>query len=162
MLAHRFCIWLNGTVIRRTESVRIATPTTEVWKLVGEPRSWPRWAAEVADVSLDGELGEGAIASYAYRGRPVTATITGYDPGRLLAIATAGPSYELRESIALTENGGSTGVSITMAFAPTRWWGRALALLLTPVSRLLLGRSLRRSPASLKSAAESSTSGRPP
>jgi uncharacterized protein YndB with AHSA1/START domain len=154
--------WLNGDVIGRTETVRIARPTAEVWKLVGEPESWSLWAGEVTDVVVGGELGEGATASYTYRGRSVTAMITRYEPCRQLAIASSRPTYELRESIVLTEDGGSTGVSITMSFEPARWWGRALAVPARAVSGPLLGRALRRSLTSLKRAAEASTPRRPP
>jgi uncharacterized protein YndB with AHSA1/START domain len=128
-----------------TESIRIARPAEVVWTLVGDPAAWPRWAGDLDDVRVHGELAVGTTITYRYRGRGVAVTLTRYQPTTLVEIAGSEKSYELRESIALNAGDGATTVSITMGFEPTATWTRLVAPLFVPLKGVVLGRSLRRS-----------------
>jgi uncharacterized protein YndB with AHSA1/START domain len=141
-------------VLAHSESIEIAKPATIVWALVGDPEAWPRWAGDVADVQVHGDLAMGTAISYSYRGRRADVTISAYEHERLLEIAGSETSYEMRESVALKGINSGTHVSITMGFEPTVWWARIIAPLVSPLKSVLLGRELRRSLLALQRAAE--------
>jgi uncharacterized protein YndB with AHSA1/START domain len=145
--------------VEHTEVAPIARAPREVWALVGDAESWPRWTTGLTDVHVDGELRPDAVVSYAWRGRRTKVTVSEYEPERLLAIRSSAKGYEFSESIALASMGESTRVSITMGFRPTARWAKTLAFLLAPVASLVLGRALKKSLAALRRAAEGS---RPP
>ena len=41
--------------MQHTESLAIEYEQSEVWKLVGDPHTWPDWAPDFADLEFDGE-----------------------------------------------------------------------------------------------------------
>jgi uncharacterized protein YndB with AHSA1/START domain len=142
-------------MVEHTESTRIAKPAEAVWALVGEPAAWPRWAGDLNDVRVHGELGAGTRVTYTYRRRRVAVTLTRYEPGRLVEIAGSETSYDMRESIGLEAAAEQmTTVSITIGFEPKATWARLVAPLVVPFKGVVLGRSLRRSLHELRRTAE--------
>jgi hypothetical protein len=141
-------------VLEHAESTRIAEPAAAVWALVGDPRAWPRWAAELEDVRVHGELAVGTTITYAYRGRSAAVTLTAYELQRCVAITGSEKSYVMRESIALDADDTATTVSITMGFEPTATWARFVAPFFVPFAGVVLGRSIRRSLRALRREAE--------
>jgi carbon monoxide dehydrogenase subunit G len=147
-------VYLRPGVLTHTESIRIAKPAEVVWTLVGDPSAWPRWAGDLSEVRVHGDLAVGATVTYTYRGRSVAVTLTQYQHARLVEIAGSEKSYDMRESIALDADDTATKVSIAMGFEPTATWARLVAPLFAPFRGLVLGRSLRRSLHALRRATE--------
>ena len=141
-------------VVSHSESVRITKPVDAVWELVRDPGAWPRWAGDLRNVRVQGDLAPGALITYTYRGRPVSVTLSALERERLLEIAGLEKHYEMRERIVLEADDGSTKVSISMAFEPTARWARVVAPLAVPFKGVLLGRALRRSLRALQTAVE--------
>lgn len=144
--------------MEHAESIVVHRPATEVWALTGHPESWQRWIRDIEDVRVDGELSEGTVVSYRWRGRDVTATVRPYEPGVRMGIQSSEKNYDFHESIALRDVGGRTEVTFTMGFTPTAWWMKAAAVLLSPFKGLVLGRSLNQELRALRDAAEGGTS----
>jgi hypothetical protein len=137
-----------------SESLRIARPAAVVWALVGDPTIWPRWADDLDDVRVHGELVVGTAITYTHRGRSVRAPLTAYEHERAIKVADSEESYEVRESTRLAEDEVTTMVSTTMDAEPTAWWARLVAPLVIPFKGIVLGRGSRRSLLALQRAAE--------
>lgn len=141
-------------LVAHTESVRVARPASVVWRLVGDPATWERWAGSVDRVRVHGSLEPGAQVTYRHRGKPVAVVVSAHEPERRLTITQTEKSYEMVESIELEDLHDATTVSITMAFEPRTPWARVAATLARPFRGAFIGRPVRGSLDALRRAAE--------
>ena len=147
--------------MRHSESSVITSSPENVWALVGDVRSWPKWLHGVSAVELvSAELAVGSEFAYKWRGRDVRATVNEYEMGRTIGIFSAEKNYDFQESITLEPLGDRTRVVFTMGFDPTVWWARTLSVLMVPFKGRFLGRPLRTELESLRTAAETGQSSR--
>lgn len=150
--------------VQQSESIAIARPQHEVWRLTGHPRAWAAWTS-VRNVRTqpEGPLAVGTEVTYGYGEHETHVTIDEFRPERLLAIMASEPGYDFVESVALSPNGAGTLATVTMGFVPKGLLYSALALIAMPFKRWLLGRPLRKDLVALRAAAESEASAdRPP
>ena len=135
----------------------IDKPVEAVWSYLGDPAKWPMWAEDIAEVRTDAadKLGVGSVMEYEWRGNRMKADITHYESERIIAIHIPEKRYELFESFALRPADSGTEVTMRMEFQPTGFWMNALAVILSPLKGLLLGRSIKGTLAQLDRAASS-------
>ena len=54
-------------------AIEVAAPPHAVWDLLADIRGWPRWNADVQEVSIDGEVAEGTV--FRWKAGPGTITL---------------------------------------------------------------------------------------
>ena len=126
-------------------------------RYLGDPAKWPEWAEDITEVRTgpQDQLGVGSVFEYKWRGNDAKVDITHYESGRIIGIHNSQQRYEFFESFALRPVAAGTEVTMTMGFQPTGPLLGSLAVVLSPLKGLLLGRSLKGTLASLDRAVSS-------
>jgi len=61
-------------------SVTIAAPVERIWRLIADPRSWPRWYPAVKAVRFSGDVVPGNVFVWTSKGLMVTSTLRAVEP----------------------------------------------------------------------------------
>ncbi len=114
----------------------IDAPSEEVWALAGEPTSWGRWNAWMAQIepTTAGPLVQGAeyrtVLAIGGSDVPATHTVTALEPPRRLAWHVALPPGsaldDVREEVVVEPHGGKTRVTYRLRYHIPTAMGRAV------------------------------------
>lgn len=122
-----------------TDSITIRASVQEVWHVTQDVERWPEWTPTVTSVRLisDPPPGLGSVALIKQPMQPESRwVVTDFEPGRRFAWETRRPGLRMVGSHDLTAEGG--GTRNVLRVEASGW----LAVLLSPVLRVAIGKAL--------------------
>lgn len=134
-----------------TDAIRITAPVERVWEITADVESWPDWTPTVTSVRRIGTepFGRGSVARIRQPAQPESEwTVTEWQEGRRFAWATERTGLRM---VGIHEMEPAGDGTVNRLVVEAEGW---LAVLLWPILRPAIARSLRQENAGLKRRAE--------
>ncbi len=140
--------------MQHTETIAINMPVEDVWDLVGNPNSWPKWMDRLTDVKLNGPVESGSPISYSWRDKQQSGKVIAFLESQEISVKAEQSGFDVTESIIVHGIGDMTNVSLSMIFEPKTWWAKAADPLMLAGKKVFIGMPLRKSLKNLRDQVE--------
>ena len=147
--------------ISTSGSVTIARDTADVWAYVSDVTNQDHWVDGMSDSEIvgDGPIGRGTQirGTYTYGGgsAPVLMTVTEFREGKRLAIDASEGPFPFSGLLSLERAGRETVVTNSMTAGSDHVMTSIMFTLLRPLTKMMMGRQLRKDLRQLKDILES-------